>query len=103
MWAILLITENTFSPQDWGRGGVVVFFLIYHIISTVSEKAAKDGSLDPILGMWMAIIVLTPLAAFLTYKSTTDSSLFDAEQYKLKIKQGWAWLLAKVKKKQTSK
>ena len=63
----------------------IIFFLIYHIISTMAEKAAKDGSLDPILGMWMAIIVLSPLAAFLTYKSTTDSSLFDIDQYKIKI------------------
>ncbi len=63
----------------------IIFFLIYHIISTMSEKAAKDASLSPVVGMWMAIIVLTPLAIFLTYKSTTDSSLFDIEQYKLKV------------------
>jgi len=62
----------------------IIFFLIYHIISTMSEKAAKDASLTPLVGMWMAIIVLTPVAIFLTYKSTTDSSLFDIEQYKLK-------------------
>src|SRR5690606_29217927 len=56
----------------------IIFFLIYHIISTMAEKAAKDGSMDPLIGMWMAVIVLTPLAIFLTYKSTTDSALFDA-------------------------
>src|SRR5690606_21606808 len=60
----------------------IIFFLIYHIISTVSEKASRDGSLEPMFGMWMAIIVLSPLAAFLTYKAATDSSLFDIEQYK---------------------
>ena len=32
--------------------------------------------------MWMAIIVLTPLAAFLTYKATVDSALFDVNYYK---------------------
>ncbi|MGJ1431619.1 LptF/LptG family permease [Sphingobacterium spiritivorum] len=70
----------------------IIFFLIYHIISTVSEKAAKDASLAPMTGMWMAIIVLTPLAIFLTYKSTTDSSLFDVEQYKLKAQSIWKWI-----------
>lgn len=60
----------------------VVFFLIYHIISTVAEKSAKEGSLDPVLGMWMAIIVLTPLGIFLTYKATVDSAIFDIDSYK---------------------
>jgi len=73
----------------------IIFFLIYHIISTMAEKAAKDGSLDPIFGMWMAIIVLSPLAMFLTYKSTTDSSLFDIEQYKLKVEAAWKWITSK--------
>ena len=50
----------------------IIFFLVYHIISTVAEKSAKDGALSPFWGMWMAIVVLTPLAVFLTYKSTTD-------------------------------
>ncbi len=60
----------------------VFFFLIYHIISTVAEKSAKEGTLDPVLGMWMAVIVLTPLGVFLTYKATVDSALFDVDYYK---------------------
>jgi len=60
----------------------IIFFLIYHIISTVSEKSAIQGSLTPVAGMWMAIIVLSPLAAFLTYKATVDSALFDTAYYK---------------------
>lgn len=60
----------------------VVFFLIYHIISTVAEKSAKEGSLDYVFGMWMAVIVLTPLGAFLTYKATVDSAIFDIDYYK---------------------
>jgi len=67
----------------------IIFFLIYHVIATVSEKAAKDASLTPMWGMWMAIIVLTPLAIFLTYKSTSDSALFDADQYKIKAQAIW--------------
>lgn len=60
----------------------IVFFLIYHIISTVAEKSAKEGALDPIMGMWTAIIILTPLGVFLTYKATVDSALFDIDYYK---------------------
>ena len=60
----------------------VVFFLIYHIISTIGEKYAKEGDLSPILGMWIAIIVLSPVGAFLTYKASVDSVLFDIDLYK---------------------
>lgn len=77
----------------------IIFFLIYHVIFTISEKAAKDGSLEPFWGMWMAIIVLTPLAVFLTYKSTTDSALFDVDQYKNKLQVVWKWLQAKLNPK----
>ncbi|MHC8947953.1 LptF/LptG family permease [Sphingobacterium hungaricum] len=76
----------------------IIFFLIYHVISTMAEKSAKDGSLEPMYGMWMAIIVLTPLAIFLTYKSTTDSALFDLDQYKVKFNKAWEWLQAKFNK-----
>jgi len=60
----------------------VIFFLIYHIISTVSEKSAVQGTLNPMVGAWMAIIILSPLGAFLTYKATVDSALFDTGYYK---------------------
>ncbi len=60
----------------------VLFFLVYHIISTIGEKALKQGSVSPFLGMWIAIFVLTPLGVFLTYKATVDSALFDIDYYK---------------------
>lgn len=60
----------------------VLFFLIFHIISTIGEKSVKEGSLSPFLGMWIAIICLSPLGVFLTYKATVDSVLFDLEIYK---------------------
>lgn len=60
----------------------IIFFLIYHIISTIGEKSAKEGTMSPIAGMWIAIVVLTPLGIFLTYKAASDSALFDIEAYK---------------------
>ena len=60
----------------------VVFFLVYHIVSTVAEKSAREGSLNHIFGMWMAVIVLTPVGVFLTYKATVDSAIFDIDYYK---------------------
>ena len=60
----------------------VLCFLVYHIVSTIGEKSVKDGSLSPILGMWIALFLLTPVGAFFTYKATTDSVLFDLDSYR---------------------
>ena len=60
----------------------VVFFLIYYIISTIGEKSVRAGNVSTFFGMWVAIIVLTPIGLFLSYKAATDSALFDMEAYK---------------------
>ncbi|MDB4919733.1 LptF/LptG family permease [Mucilaginibacter sp.] len=60
----------------------VIFFLIYYIISTIGEKAVKDGDLSPIIGSWVAIVIITPIGMFLSYKAATDSVIFDMESYK---------------------
>ncbi len=60
----------------------VIFFLIYYIISTIGEKSVKDGDISPFIGMWIAILVLTPIGIFLSYKAANDSVLFDMEAYK---------------------
>ena len=60
----------------------VIFFLLYYIIWTIGEKSAKGGSLSPVIGEWISIMVLTPIGIFLTYKAANDSVLFDMEAYK---------------------
>jgi len=60
----------------------VVFFLLYYIIATIGEKSAKEGSITPAMGMWAAIIILTPIGLFLSYKAANDSVLFDTDSYK---------------------
>ncbi|MCF8298904.1 MAG: LptF/LptG family permease [Saprospiraceae bacterium] len=60
----------------------VIFFVIFHIISITGEKAAKEGVIDPIYGMWLASAVLLPIGIFLTIKATTDSALLDTDSWK---------------------
>lgn len=59
----------------------VVFFLIYHIISTIGEKYVKAGDATPVV-MWTAILILAPIGIFLSYKAANDSVIFDADAYK---------------------
>jgi lipopolysaccharide export system permease protein len=60
----------------------VIFFLVYYIISTIGEKSAKDGDLSPVIGSWIAIVIITPIGIFLSYKAATDSVIFDTDLYK---------------------
>ncbi len=60
----------------------VIFFLFFYIISTIGEKYVKDGDLSPVIGAWIAIVVITPIGLFLSYKAATDSEIFDVESYK---------------------
>jgi len=59
----------------------VFFFVIYYVINLAGEKMAHEGSWETYRGVWLATIILFPLAVFLTYKATRDSGLFEAEWY----------------------
>jgi len=65
----------------------VIFFILFHIISTIGEKLARDQAIPAWVGMWMATAILFPIGVFLTYKATADSSLFDVEAYIAPIKR----------------
>ena len=76
------------------RGGLglpvvvsIIFFVIYYIISLTGEKLAKEGNWDAVYGMWLSTFILTPVAAYLTYKATNDSSLLDTDWYAGKFKK----------------
>ena len=60
----------------------VIFFLFYYIINTIGEKYVKDGDVSPVIGSWIAIIVITPIGLFLSWKAATDSTIFDIDAYK---------------------
>lgn len=59
----------------------VVFFIIFHILSITGEKLAKEGEIPVYQGMWLATAILFPVGVFLTFKATSDSSLFDVNAY----------------------
>ena len=59
----------------------VFFFVFYHVINIIGEKAAKEATLSPIEGMWLANLVFLPIAIFLIYKTSRNITLFDISQY----------------------
>ena len=59
----------------------ILLFILYYILSITGEKFAKELIISPFLGAWSASFLLLPLGVFLSWKATTDSSLFDANAY----------------------
>lgn len=60
----------------------VLFFVIYYIVSTVSERMAEYGDLNMFLGVWLSSLILFPVGLFLTFKATSDSTLLDGDSWK---------------------
>ncbi|HRO43356.1 MAG TPA: LptF/LptG family permease [Flavipsychrobacter sp.] len=70
------------------KGGVgmpmiiaIAFFILFHIMTIVGEKLAKSAALDPLPGMWMATVMLLPIAFFLINAARKDSQIFSKEMY----------------------
>ncbi|MGN6531598.1 MAG: LptF/LptG family permease [Ginsengibacter sp.] len=59
----------------------LVFFMIFYLLNIFGEKFTKEHTLIPIIGMWLPVIVLSPVGFFLTYKAMHDSQLFNKEYY----------------------
>lgn len=59
----------------------IAFFMVFYFSSTTGEKFAKENSMSPFAGMWLATFILVPVGIFLTYKALHDSQLFNKEWY----------------------
>lgn len=59
----------------------IIFFMVFYFSTTMGEKVAKEGTLTPFGGMWLAVFILLPIGIFLTYKAMRDSQLFNKEWY----------------------
>ena len=64
----------------------IIFFMVFYFSSTMGEKFAKENSVSPFFGMWLASFVLVPVGIFLTYKAMRDSQLFNKEWYNRYVK-----------------
>lgn len=59
----------------------IIFFLLFHLLGMFGEKFVKEDLTTPFIGMWLSVLVLTPVGVFLTYKAMHDSQLFNKEYY----------------------
>lgn len=59
----------------------LIFFMVFYLLMIFGEKFSKDHVLPPQIGIWLPVIVLSPVGFFLTYKAMHDSQLFNKEYY----------------------
>jgi lipopolysaccharide export system permease protein len=78
----------------------VLFFLFYHVISIIGEKAAKESIFPVYIGMWISTIVMLPIGLIIAYKAITDSPILDAEKWTRFFKK--LYLIRKEKKEESS-
>jgi lipopolysaccharide export system permease protein len=69
-----------------GFGAPVVFaallFLVYFVLISTGESLATSQVVSPFVGMWLASLILTPIALLLTRAAANDSPIFDASKWK---------------------
>ncbi|MGB0177857.1 MAG: LptF/LptG family permease, partial [Owenweeksia sp.] len=59
----------------------VFIFIVYHVTSYSFEKLGRELVWSPFRAMWTANFILFPIGVWLTYKSATDSAIFNIEVY----------------------
>lgn len=60
----------------------VMVFITYYIFDNSGMRMARNGEWTVWYGKWIALIILSPLAIFFTYKANKDSTVFNIDAYK---------------------
>ena len=60
----------------------VLVFIIYYILDSTGQKMARDDQWTVWYGLTISTVVLSPIAAFFTYKANNDSVVFNIDMYK---------------------
>jgi lipopolysaccharide export system permease protein len=70
------------------KGGVgapvvfaVIFFVVFFLLNNFGRKFVKQDVMLPIVGIWLATMVLLPIGFFLIYKAMHDSQILNKEFY----------------------
>lgn len=76
-------------------------YITYFFSNTFGRNLAEESSLSALIGSWLSIILMLPLASVLTIRATKDKGLFDINSFFSKIITFFKKLFSK-KKQQTN-
>ncbi len=63
----------------------ILFFIIYYVFTSIGEKSAKEGAMNPYFAVWLSDIVLLPFGLFFLRQARIDARLFDVDFYNIWI------------------
>ncbi len=70
------------------RGGLglpvlisIAFFILFYVLSMISEKWARQDVMNPLLASWMANIILFPIGMIFLYQAKNDARLLEMDFY----------------------
>ena len=65
----------------------ILFFIIYYVFTSIGEKSAKEGAMNPYVAVWMSDMVLLPFGLFFLRQARIDARLFDSDFYHIWIEK----------------
>lgn len=65
----------------------ILFFIIYYVFTSIGEKSAKEGAMNPYFAVWLADLVLLPFGLFFLRQARIDARLFDMDFYNIWIEK----------------
>lgn len=65
----------------------IFFFIIYYVFTSIGEKSAKEGAMNPYFAVWLSDLVLLPFGLFFLRQARADTRLFDADIYHIWIER----------------
>ncbi len=65
----------------------IIFFIIYYVFTSIGEKSAKEGAMNPYFAVWLSDLVLLPFGLFFLRQARVDARLFDTDFYNIWIEK----------------
>lgn len=65
----------------------IFFFIIYYVFTSIGEKQAKEGAMNPYVAVWMSDMILLPFGLFFLKQARVDARLFELDAYRIGIEK----------------
>jgi hypothetical protein len=67
------------------KGGVglpilfsISFFVLFYVLLLQGKKLAREGVMEPWLGVWLPLLVMAPMGLFITHEATNGARIMNA-------------------------
>jgi lipopolysaccharide export system permease protein len=71
----------------------IMFFIIYYLLTMTGEKWAKQGFIEPALGVWAADVILFFVGLIFLRQARVDARLFESDFYQVVFDKVRTWLI----------